>query len=254
MDEVNTVSPGLPPAAPTTSPLSQGERIVDTFIAPSKTFADILRDKSWWLPFLLAILVGYGYLFALQSKVGWDQVAQNAMKQDPKAAERMANASPEQRAQAAKLTTTIIKSTFYASPVLALLFAAVASLVLWGTINFIFGGHAAYGRVFAVWMYGTLPLLLTSILAIVALFAGLDRDQFNINNPVGTNLGFYLGAETPKWLMTLAGAIDVVWIWAYILVGIGLAIVAKTKKSSGLIAVFGWVVLILLVRVVIAAI
>ena len=36
-----------------TKPLSQAERVVDTFIAPSKTFTDILRSSSWWLPWLI---------------------------------------------------------------------------------------------------------------------------------------------------------------------------------------------------------
>ena len=31
-------------------PLSQTERVVDTFLAPTKTFADVLRSASWWLP------------------------------------------------------------------------------------------------------------------------------------------------------------------------------------------------------------
>jgi hypothetical protein len=31
--------------------LSQVERVVDTFVASSKTFTDILRSTSWWLPF-----------------------------------------------------------------------------------------------------------------------------------------------------------------------------------------------------------
>jgi hypothetical protein len=38
------------------------------------------------------------------------------------------------------------------------------------------------------------------------------------------------------------------------LVGIGLAIVAKTKRSSGLIAVFGWWALITIARIGMAAI
>jgi hypothetical protein len=236
------------------APLSQVERVVDTFIAPSKTFTDILRSQSWWLPFLLGILVGYGYLFTLQKQVGWETVASNAIKQDPKATERLANASPEQVAQAQTFTIAAIKYTFYATPVLVLFIAAVAALVLWGTINFVFGGQATFGRVFAVWLYGTLPLLIVSILTIITLFAGLDKEAFNINNPVGTNPGFYLGTDTPQWLLKLATSIDVIWLWALFLVGIGLAIVAKVKKSSGLIAVFGWWALILVIKVAYAAV
>jgi len=41
----------LPPVsalAPETVPLSEGARIVNTFIAPSKTFTDLRRNASWW--------------------------------------------------------------------------------------------------------------------------------------------------------------------------------------------------------------
>jgi hypothetical protein len=238
----------------TVQPLSQTERVIDAFIAPSKTFTDILRDQSWWLPFLLGVIVGYGYLFTIQKQVGWDTVTQNTLRQDPKAAERLANASPEARAQAQTFTLAIIKYTFFASPLLALLVAAIAAVFLWGTINAIFGGHATYGRVFAVWMYGTLPLLIKSTLAIITMFAGLDKEAFNLSNPVGTNPGFFLPAESAQWLLRLADSFDVLWIWSLILVGIGLAIVGKVKRGAGFTAVFGWWALILLIRVGYAAI
>jgi hypothetical protein len=237
-----------------TVPLSQGERVLDTFIAPTKTFTDILRDQSWWLPFLLIVVVSYGYLFAVQKQVGWETVGANVLKQDTKTSERLANAPAAQQVQAQKVTVAIVKYTFYASPVLSLVFAAIAALVLWGTINFIFGGQATFGRVFAVWIYGMLPLLITSVLVIVALFAGLDRESFNLNNPIGTNLGFFLSTDTPKWLMKVVTAIDIIWLWGLFLVGSGLAIVAKVKRSSGLIAVFGWWLLLLVLKVGYAAI
>ncbi len=40
--------------------LNQVERIVDTFVAPSRTFIDIRRNTSRWLPFLLVTLFGLG--------------------------------------------------------------------------------------------------------------------------------------------------------------------------------------------------
>lgn len=251
MTEIGTPSSGDAVAAPA---LSQGERVLDTFIAPSKTFTDILRSQSWWLPFLLSVLVTYGYVFALQTRVGWDTIAANAIKQDPKAVERMASAPAEQQASIQRITVASLKYGMYGSPIIFLIGTAVIALVLWGTINFLFGGRATFGTVFAVWMYGTLPLLILSILTIVTLFAGLDKEAFNINNPVGTNIGFYLPAETPQWMMKLATSIDVLWLWSLFLVGIGLAIVAKVKRSAGLAAVFGWWLLILIVKVGYAAI
>jgi Yip1 domain len=245
MTENDAPSSGEALAAPA---LSQGERVVDTFIAPSKTFTDILRNQSWWMPFLISLVISYGFVFALQKQVGWETIAANSIKQDPKTSEQMANSPAATQAQIVKITTLSIQYGSYASPILILISAAVISLVLWGTINFLFGGRATFGRVFAVWMYSALPLQILYILAIVTLFAGLDKDAFNINNPVGTNIGFYLPAETPQWLSKFATSIDVFWLWTMALAGIGIAIVAKVKKSAGLTAVFGWWLLVQIVK------
>lgn len=236
-------------AVPSTPALTQAQRVAYTFTAPSKTFNDIRRCASWWLPFLLGALVTYGFVFALQSRVGWDRVAENAMKQNPRAEEQMANASPEQRASILSISKKITMGALYGSPVLALIAAAVFALVLWGTINFVFGGEATFIQVFAVWMYGTLPLAIKGILIAITLFAGIDPESFNLENPIGTNLGYFLPSETPRWLSTFASSIDLFSLWSYVLVGIGLAIVARVKRSSGLLAVFGWWALLLLIRV-----
>jgi hypothetical protein len=234
--------------------LTQIQRILYTFTAPSKTFADILRNTSWWLPFLLSVVLSYAFIFTMQSRVGWDKLTENAMKQNPKAAEQMASMPADQRAQTMKITMIVTKVITYSVPLIGLLFAALAALVLWGTINFGFGGNSTFGQVFAVWIYGTLPLVLQGILGTITMFAGMDPDSFNPQNPVGSNIGYYLSNETPKWLSTFATSIDVFWIWAMILVSIGLAIVAKVKRSAGLTAVFGWWLLILIVRMGIDAV
>ncbi len=66
--------------------LSQVERVVDTFIAPSKTFTDILRSTSWWLPFLLLVVVSLGAtrLWSI-SRSDSSSVAENQIHQNPKA-------------------------------------------------------------------------------------------------------------------------------------------------------------------------
>ena len=253
MTEISASDAPIVAESPDTPPLTQVERVVDTFIAPSKTFTDILRNQSWWLPFLLSVVVSYGFLFAVQRQVGFDAVVDNAIKQDPKATERMASQTPAQQAQGRQIALSITKGIVYTAPVLGLVLAAIFALVLWATINFGFGGRATFATVFAVWLYGTLPMLLKSILTIVTLFTGMDKESFNINNPVGTNIGFYLPAETPKWLMTLCTSVDVVWLWSLVLVGIGLAIVGKVKRSSGLAAIFVWWALLQLIFVGLAA-
>jgi hypothetical protein len=60
--------------------------------------------------------------------------------------------------------------------------------------------------------------------------------------------------ETNKALYALATSLDVVTIWSLVLMGMGIAIVAGVKRSSGYIAVFGWWAIIVLIGVGYAAV
>jgi hypothetical protein len=235
-------------------PLSQVERVVDTFIAPSKTFTDILRDSSWWLPWLLGVVVTLGFGLAVQQKIGWDKTYANILLQSPQAQQdRLAQLPPDRQARQKAIGASFVKYIFWTTPLLALLFAAIAAMVLLATLNFGFGGHATFGQMFAVWMYATLPFLIQGIIAIITIFAGLDADSFNLKNPVGTNLGYFLPLDSPKWLLALGTSMDILTIWVLILLTIGCATVARLKKSSAAAAVWGWWILITLVKVSAAA-
>ena len=229
--------------------LSESERLLDTFVAPTKTFTDIRRSSRWWLPFLISVLLSYAFVFAIDKKVGWDQVADNVIKQTPKQQERFAEMEPSQAAQGRHTMAASYRYTLYASPLLALLFAAISAGVLQATVNFGFGGEASFGQMFAVWMYGTLPLALKGILGAASLFAGMDAESFNLQNAAGTNLGFYLPPDTSKALITLASSLDVMTIWSVVLLVLGCSIVGKISRASACIAVVGWWVIIILASV-----
>jgi hypothetical protein len=124
------------------------------------------------------------------------------------------------------------------------------SLVLMATINFGFGGRAKFSEIFAVSYYAWLPEILRAILGTIVIYSGMAPESFNIKNFAPTNLGAFLDpVETNKALYTLATWLDAVTIWRLVLLGMGIAIVAGTKRSSGYIAVFGWWVLMLLIAV-----
>ncbi|HTZ59827.1 MAG TPA: YIP1 family protein [Acidobacteriaceae bacterium] len=230
--------------------LSQIERVVDVFVDPSKAFHDILRDTSWWLPWLLGVLVTLGFGAAIQQKIGWDKTYNNILLQSSQAQQdRMSQLPPDQQAHQKAIGAAFVEYIFWGTPVLALLFAAIAGGVLLLTLNFGLGGKATFPQMFALWFYATLPFIIQGILAIIAVFAGLDPDSFNLKNPVGTNIGYFLPQDSPKWLIAFGTSIDVLTIWVLILLTMGCAIVARVKKSTAAIAVWGWWVLITLVKV-----
>lgn len=227
-------------------PLSQTERVVDTLVAPTKTFTDLFRSVSWWLPFLLVILCGYLLAAGIQQKVGWSQLVENEIRANPKLEQRVADMSPEQTAAQHKAMQYSFMGAFYAVPVIDLASFALMAVILWPTINFGFGGTATYGRVLAVTVFAAIPGALKALLAAILLYAGRSPDTFTTDGMLGSNLGYYVESAGP--LKTLLTSFDLFSIWTAILLSIGLAIVARTRRTNGYIAVFGWWILITLVR------
>src|ERR1035437_7343691 len=95
-----------------------------------------------WMPFIIIALVSYILFAAVTLKIGMQTVVDNQIRLDPKAEERMAAATPEQRATGAKISLYITEGVFIANPLLLLAGVAIMSLGIWGTINFVFGGKA----------------------------------------------------------------------------------------------------------------
>ena len=234
--------------------LSQVERVVDTFVAPTKTFTDIRRNASWWLPFLLLILVSVAFAASIDRKIGFDQVAQANINRNASAQQRMSALTDAQREQSIHTIAAFTRVVSYVYPVLGLIFALICAGILMMTFNFGLGAKATYKEYLAVWFYAGLPFLIKFLLAAIAIFAGVSAEQFDINNPVGTNVGWYLTSDTPLWLRTLFSSADIFTLWVVVLLILGCSIVAKVKRSSAAIVIIGWWVLIILAGTIMAAI
>ena len=234
-------------------PLTEVQRVIDTFTAPSKTFTDILRKATFWGPLVIMILVSIGFSYAVQQKVGWKMAFENTLHQRPQAEEQLDKLPPDQQAtqRDARVKGTMIFS--YGYSVLILISTAIFVLPVWVTVNFGFAGTSKYGQIFAVSMYANLVFNIKFLLAIIALFAGLAPDSFLIQNAVATNIGYFIPAEWPKWLTALCTHLDIFEIWSLILSVIGVSIVARVSREKAAVAVFSWWLFFLLIGVGITA-
>ena len=232
--------------------LSQMERVVDTFVAPSATFTDILRSTTWWLPFLLILIITAASAFAIDKKIGFDHVAEHTMQQNPKAAEKLADLSPQQRAMQMSIATVFTKDLSYAGGVFFLLVAALVALIMWASLNFGLGARTTFAQNFAVFMYAYLPHLFLGLLNIIFVYAGVNTENFDINNPVGTNIGYYMTGSA-QWVKTALSYIDVFGLWSLALLVIGSAIIARKSKGQVAMVVVGWWVIMILVTAGLAA-
>jgi len=233
--------------------LSQVERVVDTFFAPSKTFTDILRSANWIVPFVLLVIMATASTLVVSKQVGFDRVSENQIAGNPKAQEAMAELTPEARAQRIKISASITKGVSYAFPVFILIFGLIISLVLWASFNFGLGAQTKFNQVLAVWMYASLPKLLVSVIMILTLSFGSNQESYDLNYPAGTNLGYYL-TDSAKWLRALLSWFDLLGLWSLLLLVIGMAIIAKKSITQSAAVVVGWWILALLVTVGLAAI
>jgi hypothetical protein len=218
--------------------LSEGERLVDTFFAPSKTFADIRRNASWWVPWLLLSLVSIAFLQTVGAKIGWEQVTRNELRVSGRA-EKFEQSPPEQQKRGMEISETIYKVTSWIPPVTLLIFAVILGAILMAAFNFGMGAEVTFKQSLAIVFYAFLPSILGSILGIVSLIIGVDPEGFNMRNPVATNPAYVMDPTKAKFLYGMVSAVDVITIWTIILLGIGYASVSKVKKGTAIATIAG---------------
>lgn len=246
----NMTGLGTQSAAVPAEGLTQWQRVKRTFIAPSETFEDIRKgNHSWWMPMLVLALAGYLLFAAVAQNIGIQQVLNNQIRMNPKASEQMAQATPEQREKASKFWVGFTEGMFVAGPVMGLVSIAIISMVLLGTINFVFGGRARFSEIFTVCYYAWLPMVVKVLLGVAVIYAGQLPESFNIKNYAPTNIGAFLDpTATDKATYALASALDVITVWTLLLMSMGVATVARVGRKAAYVSVFGWWMVVVLFR------
>src|SRR5271157_5549362 len=125
-------------------PLSEVERVVDTFVAPSKTFTDIRRSASWWMPWVLMSIAELALVFTVDKKLRMEKVAENSIQLSPKRAVKLEQLPCDHRASQMDLEAKITRIFAYGSPVLTVIIIGIIAAVLLGTFNFGFGAELKF--------------------------------------------------------------------------------------------------------------
>jgi hypothetical protein len=226
-------------------PLTEVERVVDTFVAPTKTFTDIRRNASWWLPYILIAASWVALAYVADSKVGFETIVNNQLRLSPKQADKLEQAPPDQRAEQMK---AMVKGNrvfwTYIAPVAALLLAVIMAGIYMGTFNFGFGAELKFKQCIAVFMYASLPLIVKVGIAILVFFVG-GGEGFIFQNPVASNLGGLVDPNS-HFLYSVASNVDIFLFWTLILTGVAYSCLTRVKRSTCLAVVFVWWVVLTL--------
>jgi Yip1 domain len=234
------LSPLSASVPPSQTALSQTARIVDTFVAPSKTFTDLRRSAAWWAPFLLMIVVSTLFVYTAGQKIGFRKIMENQMQSQPKAQARLENLPADQREQRLEGGAKITAIISYTFPAITIFIWLVIALALFATFKVAVGADVSFKVSLAIVVYAGLPLLLKTMLALLSVAAGMNPDSFSFQNPVATNPGYFMNPADNVFLYSVATGIDIFMIWTLVLTAIGFTCVSKVKRGTSYAIVFGW--------------
>jgi len=234
------VLPASPAPMPEPAPLSQGARIINTFIAPSKTFTDLRRSASWWAPFLLMVVISTLFVYSVDQKIGFRKVTENQLQMSPKQSAQIDNLPADQRETQMRQRTIGTKYVSYFFPVLTLIIWLIIASLLFATFKFAAGADVSFKGAFAIVLFAALPGALRTVLAMVSVLAGMSPDSFSFQNPVATNPGYFMNPADNVFLYSVLSSLDIFLIWTLVLTAIGFTCVSKVKRGTSFAIVFGW--------------
>lgn len=245
-------APVVPPQE-TAAPLSEPARVINTFIAPRKTFSDLKRSASWWLPFFITAIISVAFVYVVDQKIGLRKVMENQIHSQPKQEARLESLPPDQREKALQQQLGISKVISYGFFVFALIWFVIVAAVLLATLKFGFGAEVEFKTLFALVMFASLPGIIKALLAMLSVAAGAASDSFTFQNPLATNPGYFVDAATNPVLHSFLTSFDVFTIWTLVLAAIGITCVSKVKAGAAYAIVFGWYAVVILLGVGVTA-
>ena len=244
--QISQVPSQLPQEPP---PLSEGQRLINVFFGPRRTFTDLRRNASWWAPFLISMIVSLVFVYVADQRVGFRKIAENQLRAQPKQADQVERMPGDQREKTMQGRTVVTRYVSYGFYGLLLIWYVIVAAVLYATLKFALSAEVKFKTLFALVIYSSLPGILKAILGIISLLAGVAGDAFTFQNPVATNPGYFVDPSVHPVLYSLLSPFDVISFWTLILAAIGISCVSKIKTGTAFAVVFGWFAFLLVIGV-----
>jgi hypothetical protein len=232
------------PSAPSKE-LSEFARLSGILWEPGATFRDIAARPRWWPPLVIVIALSLVFSYTFTQRGGWEHFFRQQMETNS----RMQNMPADQREQTMAMQVKVGPYFAYGGSILGLpCFALAAAGIFLFLFRTLLGAELSFKQVFAICCYSFVPLIFSSLMALAVMLLK-EPDQFDLQNPILTNIGAFLdSASTPKWLYSLASSVDVFSLWVMVLMATGLSAAArKISWTTSFMCVLGtWLVYVLL--------
>jgi hypothetical protein len=222
--------------------MNEPARLFGVFYEPGKVFADVAERPRWLIPLIVAILLALSLTYAISSHIGWDQTIRQAFANNSRVAELPADQREQLIARSTKFASIV---GWAGAIVFPPFFVLIVAGVLTGIFNGLLGTELKFVQMFAITAYAFLVRGLYNLLLILLLYLKPPED-FNIQVSPFSPAAYMNRQENPKWLMSLAGSLDLFTLWTIVLLAIGFSVAAKKLSfSKALITIaIPWLILV----------
>jgi hypothetical protein len=237
------------------------QRLGGTLFSPGETFEDVNRKPTFIVPIIIAMVVAVASttFFDWRVKPDWDQIMRTQIK---KRTEKSGQSlTPDQIETQVNVGKTVAKFMpliqIVATPIVYVILAGIFALGM-----MLIQAKTTFKKILSVVAWTSAATgIVVAIVGVAVLMVRdpselrtLDPSQFGSIAP--TNIGAFLASDAAAALRALATSIDVFTIWWLILLSIGFAAIAGSKKitssKTGTI-VFGFFAIWVVIKVAWAA-
>jgi hypothetical protein len=227
---MSTAAPTFDPAVPEKS---SGWMLANLWFDPGGVFRQVARTPRWYVPLLLITVAAMIYLAVFSSHVGWETFIRHEIDSNP----RLESMPLEQREKVVEMQMKFAPIFGYVGTATGIATtAAVIAAVLLIVFKYMLGGTCGFGQALGVVSWSMLPGLLHTAAGILVMML-LPPAEFDLKNPVGVNIGYYLGSTSPAWMKSLLTSIDFFSLWTILLLATGMSTVTGKSWGASLVAV-----------------
>jgi hypothetical protein len=236
--------------------MGPGARLIGSLMSPGETFADVNRKADWIVPLIILILMTVATTFFVNWKLkpDYEKITREQIR---KTVERSGGQMPpeEQIQQQVAFQKAIAKFIpLIAAVGVGIMFVILSGIYALGMM--MLQAKTTFKKVFSVVLWSSLATGLVYNVVFVAALMVKDEESLrsiDIQNPtatIPTNVGAFLDSSISPVIRALAGSIDVFSIWSIVLLSIGFAAIAGSKRikpgKAATIVVAVWMVGVLL--------
>ena len=232
-------------------------RLTGTLLSPGETFADVNRKPTWIAPMIIAIATVLASTFFFQWRVhpDWDSIMRNQIK---KRMERSNQSLTEEQMQQQVAFSKSIAKFF---PIIGAIVTPIIYVILAGifALGLMFiQAKTTFKKILSVVAWSCAAVGIIATVVTMASLMVRDEEGLRSIDPtqsagiVPSNLAVFLPSTASAVIKAVAASLDIFTIWILILLSIGFASIAGSRKiTPGKTAtvVFGFWLAFVLIKV-----